>query len=47
MAPHPDLTTSAYQTLPPLQRWFRGDKSLRERSYEKLLPPLVANTAAR
>lgn len=44
MALHPELPTSPYQTLPPEQRWFPADESLRERSYEKLLPPLVDDT---
>ncbi|HMO47722.1 MAG TPA: DEAD/DEAH box helicase family protein [Rubrivivax sp.] len=43
MALHPDLPTSPYELLPPEQRWFPADESLRERAYEKLLPPLVAN----
>jgi type III restriction enzyme len=44
MALHPDdLPTSPYESLLPEQRWFPADESLRERSYEKLLPPLVAN----
>lgn len=43
MALHPELPTSPYKTLPPEQRLFPADESLRERSYEKLLPPLVAN----
>ena len=43
MALHPDLPTSPYETLLPAQRWFPADESLRASSYEKLLPPLVAN----
>jgi hypothetical protein len=43
MALHPKLPTSPYETLAPEQRWFPADESLRERPYEKLLPPLVAN----
>jgi type III restriction enzyme len=43
MALHPDLPTSPYDILPPEQRWFPADESLRERAYERLLPPLVAN----
>ncbi len=43
MALHPELPTSPYAVLPPEQRWFPADESLRERAYEKLLPPLVAN----
>jgi type III restriction enzyme len=43
MALHPDLPTSPYELLPPEQRWIPAEESLRERAYEKLLPPLVAN----
>ena len=43
MALHPDLPASPYETLLPAQRWFPADESLRASSYEKLLPPLVAN----
>ena len=43
MALHSDLPTSPYELLPPEQRWFPADESLRARSYEKLLPPLVAH----
>lgn len=43
MALHHDLPKSPYQLLPPEQRWFPADESLRERSYEKRLPPLVAH----
>ncbi len=43
MALHPGLPTSPNALLPPAQRWFPADESLRERSYEKLLPPLVAH----
>ena len=43
MALHPDLPTSPYEILPPEQRWFPADEALRERAYDKLLPPLVAH----
>ncbi len=43
MSLHPELPTSPYRTLLPEQRWFPADESLRASSYEKLLPPLVAN----
>jgi len=43
MSLHPELPASPYQTLLPEQRWFPADESLRASSYEKLLPPLVAN----
>jgi type III restriction enzyme len=42
MALHPDFPTSPYVQLLPSQRWFPADEALREKSYEKLLPPLVA-----
>jgi type III restriction enzyme len=34
---------SPYAPLLPDQRWFPADEVLRDSSYEKLLPPLVAN----
>ena len=43
MAIHPGLSSSPYDILPPDQRWFPADEALRESSYEKLLPPLVAH----
>ena len=43
MSLHPGLPSSPYQTLLPEQRWFPADESLRDCSYEKLVPPLVAN----
>lgn len=43
MALHPERPTSADRILPPGQRGLPADESLRERSCEKLLPPLVAN----
>lgn len=43
MALHPDFPTSPYEPLVPSQRWIPADESLRSTSYEKLLPPLVAN----
>lgn len=42
MALHPDLPRSPYELLRPEHRWFPADEALRESSYEKLLPPLVA-----
>jgi type III restriction enzyme len=42
MALHPDLSKSPYAVLPPQQRWFPADETLRGSAYEKLLPPLVA-----
>ena len=41
MAIHPSFPTSPYELLNPEYRWFPADETLRESSYEKLLPPLV------
>jgi len=41
MAIHPSFPVSPYEPLDPEYRWFPADESLRESSYEKLLPPLV------
>ncbi|MFO0753314.1 MAG: DEAD/DEAH box helicase family protein [Thermodesulfovibrionales bacterium] len=41
MAIHPDFPTSPHEILNPAYRWFPADETLRETSYEKLLPPLV------
>ncbi|HJX10351.1 MAG: type III restriction endonuclease subunit R [Betaproteobacteria bacterium RBG_16_58_11] len=41
MALHPDFPKSPYAELLPEQRWFPAAEELRK-SYEKLLPPLVA-----
>ncbi len=41
MAIHPSFPTSPYELLNPEYRWFPADETLRETSYEKLLPPLV------
>jgi type III restriction enzyme len=41
MSIHPSFPTSPYEILDPEYRWFPADESLRESSYEKLLPPLV------
>jgi type III restriction enzyme len=42
MALHPDFPLSAYEVLPPDQRWFPAAENQRATAYEKLLPPLVA-----
>ncbi|HMO18865.1 MAG TPA: DEAD/DEAH box helicase family protein [Oligoflexia bacterium] len=42
MALHPDFPKSPYDVLIPEYRWFPADEALREKGYEKLLPPLVA-----
>ena len=41
MAIHPSFPVSPYEILNPEYRWFPADETLRESSYEKLLPPLV------
>lgn len=41
MAIHPSFPTSPYEHLNPEYRWFPADEALREKSYGKLLPPLV------
>jgi type III restriction enzyme len=42
MALHPLLPSSPFEPLLPAYRWFPADEALRDKSYEKLLPPLVA-----
>ncbi len=42
MALHQKFPTSPYDILDPAIRWFPADENLREKGYEKLLPPLVA-----
>lgn len=42
MALHPKFPKSPYEILDPAIRWFPADEDLREKSYDKLLPPLVA-----
>lgn len=42
MALHPQFPKSPYEILDPSFRWFPADEDLREKSYDKLLPPLVA-----
>ncbi|UJS16667.1 MAG: DEAD/DEAH box helicase family protein [Candidatus Jettenia sp.] len=42
MALHPQFPKSPYAILDPDIRWFPADETLREQSYDKLLPPLVA-----
>ncbi|MCL5123673.1 MAG: DEAD/DEAH box helicase family protein [Deltaproteobacteria bacterium] len=41
MAIHNEFPISPYDILTPDVRWFPADETLRESSYEKLLPPLV------
>jgi len=42
MALHKNFSKSPYEILDPKIRWFPADEDLREKGYEKLLPPLVA-----
>lgn len=41
MAIHPDFPSSPHEILRPEVRWFPADETLRDTSYEKLMPPLV------
>ncbi len=41
MALHPDFPDSPHAILEPDVRWLPADETLRETSFEKLLPPLV------
>lgn len=41
MAMHPDFPASPHEILKPDVRWFPADETLRETSYDKLMPPLV------
>lgn len=43
MALHPDFPKSPHALLDPAIRWFPADEALREKSSDKLLPPLVPN----
>jgi type III restriction enzyme len=42
MGLHPEFPESPYDILNPETRWFPADESLRDRAYDKLMPPLVA-----
>jgi len=42
MAIHPSFPKSPYEILDPEYRWFPADESLRQTSYDKLIPPLVS-----
>ena len=42
MALHKDFPINPYVILDPSIRWFPADEDLREKGYDKLLPPLVA-----
>ena len=41
MAIHKDFPPSPHEILKPEVRWFPADETLRDTSYEKLMPPLV------
>ena len=41
MAIHPQFPISPYEIILPEYRWFPADETLRDTSYEKLIPPLV------
>ena len=41
MAMHKDFPPSPHEILNPDVRWFPADETLRDSSYEKLMPPLV------
>jgi type III restriction enzyme len=41
MALHKNFPKSPHAILDPKIRWFLADEALREKGYEKLLPPLV------
>jgi type III restriction enzyme len=41
MALHPKFPLSPHEILTPDVRWFPADESLRDTSYDKLMPPLV------
>ncbi len=43
MALHADFPSSPHAVLDPSIRWFPADESLRDTSYDKLMPPLVAS----
>jgi len=41
MALHKDFPKDKFQILDPAIRWFPAEEDLREKGYEKLLPPFV------
>ena len=41
MGLHPEFPKSPFVEIEPIHRWFPADEELREKGYEKLLPPLV------
>jgi type III restriction enzyme len=42
MALHPKFPSSPYAPLLPEHRWFPADEEMRDKAYDKLIPPLVA-----
>lgn len=47
MALHKNFPKDPYSILDPSIRWFPADEDLREKGYDKLLPPLVADLRKR
>jgi len=43
MALHKDFPTDPYAILDPSIRWFPATEDLREKGFDKLIPPLVAD----
>ena len=41
MAIHKNFSQNPFEILNPEERWFPADEILREKGYQKLLPPLV------
>jgi len=47
MALHKDFPKNPYAILDPSIRWFPADEALREKGFDKLIPPLVADLRKR
>lgn len=47
MVIHQNFPKSPYEVIKPEVRWFPADEAFREKGYEKLLPPLVAQLRKR
>ena len=47
MSIHPKFPKSPYEIIKPEFRWIPADESLRESSFNKLLPPLVSKLRKR